>query len=80
MRLRLAQLGALGSLSPFSPFSSFRALSRVFEANDREEPMDAVVRRFWSRTPPAAVAHAGAGGVVVDLARWKSARGHRVSP
>jgi hypothetical protein len=60
-------------------------LVQVLEKNDDDEPMDAVVRRFWSRTPrlPGANASAdagraatpGVGATLVDLAAWVQARG-----
>ena len=53
-------------------------LVQVLESNDGDEPMDAVVRRFWSRTRRPARSHAQ-GGVdlqaqVVDLALARQAR------
>jgi hypothetical protein len=50
-------------------------LVQVLESNDGDEPMDAVVRRFWSRTTH----HSGTrgrstGAHVVDLAGWARAR------
>ncbi len=48
------------------------------EAGDEDEPMDAVVRRFWSRTsrPTQSQAHAGVDlqAQVVDLALARQAR------
>jgi hypothetical protein len=58
-------------------------LVQVFRADDGDEPMDAVVRRFWSRAKPL---RAGDGGAVkgegdraelaavVDLAAARAAR------
>jgi hypothetical protein len=58
-------------------------LVQVLEKNDDDEPMDAVVRRFWSRTPRLSGANAsagrtttlGVGAPIVDLAAWAQARG-----
>jgi hypothetical protein len=57
---------------------------------DRDEPMDVVVMRFWSRTPsrvapdldvtkgkPSIVKAAPRAASVVDLANWARARGKR---
>jgi hypothetical protein len=48
-------------------------LVQVLERDDEDEPMDAVVRRFWSRTPPHTT-HTGAPAQVVDLALARRAR------
>jgi len=50
-------------------------LTRALEDNDRDEPMDAVVRRFWSRTRPSRGTRSEAGAVVVDLLLWAKTRG-----
>ena len=50
-------------------------LARLFEKNDGDEPMDVVVRRFWSRTRPALGRPVETEGVVVDLSEWAHARG-----
>jgi hypothetical protein len=44
------------------------------EQNERDEPMDAVVRRFWSRTTSSPRVWSEARGVVVDLAHWSKTR------
>ncbi len=61
-------------------------LAQVFEKEDYSEPMDAVVRRFWSRGPRGAQEHRRAGELqtpvesrLVDLASWARARGARVA-
>jgi hypothetical protein len=55
-------------------------LAHVFEKDVGDEPMDAVVRRFWSRTTPSGGERTGRGSgerpVVVDLALWSMTRGH----
>jgi hypothetical protein len=53
-------------------------LSQVLGKEDRDEPMDAVVRRFWShgsRSAPQAQGPVEAR--VIDLAAWVSARAAR---
>jgi hypothetical protein len=54
-------------------------LAHVFEKDVGDEPMDAVVRRFWSRTTPSRGERVGARigeqAVVVDLALWSTTRG-----
>jgi hypothetical protein len=54
-------------------------LAHVFEKDVGDEPMDAVVRRFWSRTKPSPAKRIGARDgeqpVVVDLALWSTTRG-----
>ena len=53
-------------------------LAHVFETNDEDESMDAVVRRFWSRTKAASggqIERNSGGSVVVDLARWSKTHG-----
>jgi hypothetical protein len=45
---------------------------------ERDEPMDTVVRRFWSRTTPPRVE--GSSGNVVDLALARAARDRAVGP
>jgi hypothetical protein len=59
-------------------FGMRKRLAQVLERDDEDEPMDAVVRRFWSRTTPLPVrdARTGAPARVVDLARARSARAH----
>ncbi len=52
------------------------SLAKVLQGADeteRNEPMDAVVRRFWSRTKERTANAAGAN--VVDLAEWVRRRG-----
>jgi hypothetical protein len=49
-------------------------LANVLEQNEGDEPMDAVVRRFWSRTTSSPRMRVDARGVVVDLAHWSKAR------
>jgi hypothetical protein len=54
-------------------------LAQVLEKDDEDEPMDAVVRRFWSRTTQASpTPNTGTGGLarVVDLAHARRARAH----
>jgi hypothetical protein len=59
-----------------------KRLVQVLERDDEDEPMDAVVRRFWSRTAPPSPAKKGepAKSVqrehakVVDLASARQAR------
>jgi len=69
-----------------------KRLAQVLERDDEDEPMDTVVRRFWSRTrsPLATQTSASAQGslrehagevqrehaTVVDLARARWARAH----
>jgi hypothetical protein len=63
-----------------------KRLAQVLERDDEDEPMDAVVRRFWSRTksplPNGVVREHAREGVlrehstVVDLARARWARAH----
>ncbi len=50
-------------------------LVQVLTKDDRDEPMDALVRRFWSQG--TRVASAPTEGRVVDLAGWVRARGKR---
>ena len=58
-------------------------LAHVFENDVGDEPMDAVVRRFWSTTTPLRGerigprigARIGEQAVVVDLALWSMTRG-----
>jgi hypothetical protein len=54
-------------------------LAHVFEKDAGDEPMDAVVRRFWSRTTPSRGERIGPRigeqAVVVDLALWSTTRG-----
>jgi hypothetical protein len=45
-------------------------LVQVLEKDDGNEPMDAVVRRFWSRTTPLSGTNSEATPRVVDLASW----------
>jgi hypothetical protein len=45
-------------------------LVHVLEKDDGNEPMDAVVRRFWSRTTPRSGTDLGSTPRVVDLASW----------
>ncbi len=58
-------------------------LGRVLELekDDRDVPMDAVVRRFWLQASPAPSEQAGQGtretAQVVDLAQWARARSVR---
>ena len=52
-------------------------LVQVLEKDEGHEPMDAVVRRFWSHTTLATKVAEGRGGQVVDLAAWALARGAR---
>jgi hypothetical protein len=49
-------------------------LANVLEQNEGDEPMDAVVRRFWSRTTASPRMRVDARGVVVDLAHWSKTR------
>jgi hypothetical protein len=72
-----------------------KRLAQVLERDDEDEPMDAVVRRFWSRTKsplptkttaPARVVSGEHANVVarehanvVDLARARWARAHGVA-
>ena len=51
-------------------------LVQVLERDDEDEPMDAVVRRFWSRTTQASPTRAGALAGVVDLAHARRTRAH----
>ena len=51
-------------------------LVQVLERDDEDEPMDAVVRRFWSRTTQASPTKNGALAPVVDLAHARQARTH----
>jgi hypothetical protein len=54
-------------------------LAHVFEKDVGDEPMDAVVRRFWSRTTPSRreriEPRIGQHAEVVDLALWSMTRG-----
>jgi hypothetical protein len=54
-------------------------LAHVFEKDVGDEPMDAVVRRFWSRTTASPATRIGRGNgeqaVVVDLALWSTTHG-----
>jgi hypothetical protein len=63
-------------------------LVQVLERDDEDEPMDAVVRRFWSRTTPLSPTKSGGHAKpvvrehaqVVDLALARHARVHRQLP
>jgi hypothetical protein len=60
-------------------------LVQVLESNEGDEPMDAVVRRFWSRTTRFSGGLSGSGNGpsgarVVDLAGWVRARVAPASP
>ncbi|HEX4449087.1 MAG TPA: hypothetical protein VH044_20240 [Polyangiaceae bacterium] len=46
---------------------------------ERDEPMDTVVRRFWSQTTPPRVGD-GSSGTVVDIAHARAARDQRSGP
>jgi hypothetical protein len=48
-------------------------LAHAFE-DDGDESMDAVVRRFWTKTRPLSGGR-GEPAVVVDLQLWSKARG-----
>ena len=48
----------------------------MLEKDDGNEPMDVVVRRFWSRTTPLSATHPGATPRVVDLATWRDRSKH----
>jgi hypothetical protein len=55
-------------------------LVQVLEKDDGNEPMDVVVRRFWSRTTPLSANHPGVTPRVVDLATWARDRSKRTRP
>ena len=50
-------------------------LVQVLTKDDRDEPMDALVRRFWSQSARRPIGPTGAG--VVDLSSWRRARDKR---
>jgi hypothetical protein len=52
-------------------------LVQVLEKDDEGEPMDAVVRRFWSRTAALSPTKSGEHAKIVDLALARRARAHR---
>jgi hypothetical protein len=55
-----------------------KRLAQVLEKDDEDEPMDAVVRRFWSRTERPTQPSGPA--LVVDLALARRARAQAPSP
>jgi predicted kinase len=52
-------------------------LALALDRSDGDESMDAVVRRFWSRSRPAHGARGEGHPVVVDLALWSKTHGRR---
>jgi hypothetical protein len=56
-----------------------KMLSQVLqglERDDEDEPMDTVVRRFWSRTAPLSPNRSGEPARVFDLATARQLRAH----